>query len=97
MLLTLESNLEAVQKKIGPVRELMTRKQPTNDQQRWQHIRRKFQSWVYTALHQKSAPDTHARFTHKLGRWKLHLPTQVLHDHLSVIQRTPKGSKQLPN
>ena len=89
MLLTLESNLEAVQQKIGPVRELMTRKQPTNDQQRWQHIRRKFQSWVYTALHQKSAPDIHTRFAHKLGRWKLDRPTQVLHDHLSVTQRTP--------
>ena len=89
MLLTLESNLEAVQQKIGPVRELMTRKQPTNDQQRWQHIRRKFQSWVYTALHQKSAPDIHTRFAHKLGRWKLDRPTQVIHDHLSVTQRTP--------
>ena len=31
----------------------------------------------------------HTRFAHNLDRWNLHLPTQPLHDHLSVLQRTP--------
>ena len=89
MILALDANLDNVQLEIGSVRALMARHLSTTSPEPWRRVRRKFQSWVYTALHQKSAPDTHARFTHKLGRWKLHLPTQVLHDHLSVIQRTP--------
>ena len=89
MILALDANLDNVQLEIGSVRALMARHLSTTSPEPWRRIRRKFQSWVYTALHQKSAPDIHARFAHKLGRWKLHLPTQVLHDHLSVIQRTP--------
>ena len=43
---------------------------------------------MHAALHQKSAPDAHRRFASKLSRWNLHSPTQPLHDHLSVMQRT---------
>ena len=41
------------------------------------------------AIHQKSTPNLHNRFGQKLSRWSLHEPGKPLHDHLSVIQRTP--------
>ena len=89
MLLTLDSNLNDVQLQIGSVRTLMARHITTNTTEQWRRIRRKFQSWVYAALHQQNAPDVHTRFTHKLDRWNLHSTTHPLHDHLSPIQRTP--------
>ena len=92
MVLTLDTNLEKVQREIGPVNALMARQPQTNDQQQqqhWKQIRRKFQSWIYEALLKHAAPNTHARFSHKLDRWNLHLPTHPLHDHMSVRQRTP--------
>ena len=89
MLLALDSTLDDVQREIGSVRRLMAQHLSTDTPKHWRRIRRKFQSWVYTALHQIRAPDVHTRFAHKLARWKLHLPSQPLHDYLSPIQRTP--------
>ena len=67
----------------------MTRRLPTNRPANWRHIRHKFQSWMYSALHQRSAPDALSRFRLKLDRWNLHSPSQLLHDRLSTLQRTP--------
>ena len=89
MLLTLETNLKEVQQEIGSVRALLGQPPPTNPQQHWKQIRRKFQHLVYVALHKKHAPDVHIRFAQKLARWKLHLTTHPLHDHMSTMQRTP--------
>ena len=88
MTLSLESNLEDVQRQIGPTSAIIARRLLTNTPKQWRRVRRKFQSWVHSALHQKSAPDAHRRFASKLSRWNLHSPTQPLHDHLSVMQRT---------
>ena len=89
MLITLESNLNEVQHQIGSVRTLMRRRRSRNDDRHWQQVRRNFQSTVYAALHKQQAPDTHTRFAQKLERWRLDSTTHPLHDHLSVIQRTP--------
>ena len=89
MLLALDSNLEDVQSQIGSTRALMARQLSTDTPKQWRRIRRKLQSWVYAALHQRSAPDAHSRFAYKLSRWNLHATTQPLHDRLSVRQRTP--------
>ena len=93
MLLTLESNFQQVQQRIGPINKLMAQPQQTDngDEERahWRRIRRKFQSRVYAALQRSSAPKVHDRFTEKLDRWKLHLPRHPLHNHLSVTQQTP--------
>ena len=88
-LLTLENNLQEVQQDIGPISALMGRPSIRNEQRHWKRVRRNFQHYVYAALHKKHAPDVHTRFTHKLERWKLHLPSHPLHDHLSTLQRTP--------
>ena len=90
--LSLDQNLHYVQDTIGTIQQYL----PTNycietkeDAQEWKTMRRKFQSKIYASLHDRAAPDTQARFSHKLDRWNLHLPTQPLHDHMSVRQRTP--------
>lgn len=88
-LLTLATNLQEVQQDIGPIHALMGQPTMLDEQRHWKRVRRNFQHYVYAALHKKHAPDVHIRFTQKLDRWKLHLPTQPLHDHLSIIQRTP--------
>ena len=56
MLLALDSNLNDVQRQIGPVRTLMARHNTTNTTEQWRRIRRNFQAWVYAALHQHNAP-----------------------------------------
>ena len=89
MQLTLDSNLVDVQQEIGSVRQLMTRHLVSDTPKHWRRVRRKFQSWIHAALHQRNAPDAHSRFASKLSRWNLNSTTQPLHDHLSVIQRTP--------
>ena len=90
--LSLDQNLQYVQDTIGTIQQYL----PTNycietkeDAQEWKTMRRKFQSKIYASLHDRAAPDTQARFSHKLDRWNLHLPSQPLHDHMSVRQRTP--------
>ena len=88
-LLTLETNFQEVQQDIGPIPALMGQPPMLDEQRHWKRVRRKFQHQVYAALHKKHAPDVHTRFTQKLDRWRLHLPTHPLHDHLSIIQRTP--------
>ena len=92
MLLTLEKNLEAVTITMGPIQDLLSSSEPieeSNSQKYWKKLRRKFQSMVYTKLHQAAAPDVHQRFAHKLARWKLHQPSHPLHPQLSVKQSTP--------
>ena len=88
MQLSLESNLHDVQQ-IGSVHTLMNRRRSTNEKRHWQQTRRVFQSTIYSSLHGHHAPDAHTRFAQKLTRWNLHSPTHPLHEHLSVIQRTP--------
>ena len=97
MQITLDSNLANVQREIGSVRTLMARHLTSDTPKHWRRARRKFQSWVYAALHKKSAPDVHARLAHKLHRWNLQLPTQPLHDHISVRQRTPNWQSRCAN
>ena len=88
-LLTLDTNLQELRHDIGPIHTLMGQPPTQNEQHHWKRVRRNFQHLVYTALHKKHAPDAHSRFAQKLERWKLHMPTHPLHDHLSTIQRTP--------
>ena len=89
MLLALANNMETLQQQIGPIQTFIPRQIRPNDHKHWQRTRRKFQSKIYTALHQKLAPDAHARFAHKLSRWNLHHTSLPLHEQLSTIQRTP--------
>ena len=89
MLLALNNNISTLQHKIGSIQAFLPHQTQSNDHSHWTRVRRKFQSHVYTALHQKHAPDAHARLAHKLSRWNLHQPTQPLYEQLSTIQRTP--------
>ena len=92
MFLTLEDNLVNVQSSIGPVQNLLPRCRHVDNARTRKHLkksRRQFQSKVYAALHKQSAPNVHARFDWKLHRWGLHDSSKPLHNHLSVIQRTP--------
>ena len=92
MFLALEDNLDQVQSHIGPIQSLLPRHWDVGNariRKQWKKSRRLFQSKVYTALHRHLAPSVHARFDWKLQRWRLHDPNKPLHDHLSVIQRTP--------
>ena len=90
MLLTLDSNFQEVQRDIGSIHSLLSRHKLTNELRHWKRVRRNFQRSVYTALHNKHAPDAHLRFAQKLHRWKLHVPTHPLQDHLSITQGTRK-------
>ena len=89
MLLALENNFNDVQHQIGSIQSTRLPRPTADVHKHWQRIRRNFQSQIYKALHQKLAPDAHSRFAHKLERWNLHHPSQLLHEQLSVVQRTP--------
>lgn len=92
MLLALESNFENVQSLIGPI-QITTQRDSSEQDNRshahWKKLRRTFQRSIYKALHTRLAPDVHNRFAHKLCRWRLHERQHPLHDHLSILQRTP--------
>ena len=44
---------------------------------------------AYVAIHKHCCTNAHERYSQKLRRWRLDDPSHRLHNHLSVIQRTP--------